>query len=461
MSRVIEALAGDWRHLDARIEGLTGEIETLARRDQHCERLMTVPGIGSIISSAMVAAIGTGDVFSKGRDFGAWLGLVPKQISTGDRTILGSISRRGNRYLRALFVQAAWVVLVKLGPKQWERYGLMSWIEGGEEATTPQRARHCAGPQARPHRVGGSQQRARSSCGTTVVMMPKMILRTRAFRKRLISISSPAVNTSNSLPRSPRNCTIGWFTGATSELYEAEEAAVNEMGRRPEVLVALVLIRILVWADQIAVGVVRAPVVVVVVVVAVCAIGADCSGCGRGADIPAAPVSSIPTRSTPSCPAQRGARHGPTRDRTISITEASSIGETSAVSAASEAAAPYACSPEAATPYACGSETTATKPAAPEATATEASAPETTATASTTAESQGIIRSQGPANEHDGCENSKSTTKHGISSSGSLCPLPFPPRCPEKSAASWLPLTMKSSRREYARDLIWINGLQI
>jgi transposase len=62
---------------------------------------MTVPGIGPIISSAMVAAIGTGDVFCKGRDFGAWLGLVPKQIATGDRTILGSISKRGNRYLRA------------------------------------------------------------------------------------------------------------------------------------------------------------------------------------------------------------------------------------------------------------------------------------------------------------------------------------------------------------------------
>jgi hypothetical protein len=94
---------------------------------------MTVPGIGPIISSATVAAIGTGDVFSKGRDFGAWLGLVPKQISTGDRTILGSISKRGNRYLRALFVQAAWVVLVKLGPKHWERYGLKSWIEAAKK----------------------------------------------------------------------------------------------------------------------------------------------------------------------------------------------------------------------------------------------------------------------------------------------------------------------------------------
>jgi transposase len=132
MLRIIEDLAGDWRRLDERIEGLSSEIETLARQDKACERLMTVPGIGPIISSAMVAAIGTGDVFSKGRDFGAWLGLVPKQISTGDRTILGSISRRGNRYLRSLFVQAAWVVLVKVGPKHWERYGLKLWIEAAK-----------------------------------------------------------------------------------------------------------------------------------------------------------------------------------------------------------------------------------------------------------------------------------------------------------------------------------------
>jgi transposase len=111
MLRVIEELAGDWRWLA-------------------CLRLMTVPGIGPIISSAMVAAIGTGDVFSKGRDFGAWLGLVPKQISTGDRTILGKISRPSNRYLRVLFVQAARVVLVRM--KNWERYGLKSWIEAAK-----------------------------------------------------------------------------------------------------------------------------------------------------------------------------------------------------------------------------------------------------------------------------------------------------------------------------------------
>ena len=133
MLRVIEDLAGDWRQLDVRIEGLSSEIEALARQDTHCERLMTVPGVGPIISSAMVAAIGAGDAFSKGRDFGAWLGLVPKQLSTGDRTILGSISKRGNRYLRSLFVQAAWVVLVKIGPKHWDRYGLKSWIEAARK----------------------------------------------------------------------------------------------------------------------------------------------------------------------------------------------------------------------------------------------------------------------------------------------------------------------------------------
>ena len=100
-------LASDWRRLDERIAGVSGEIEELAKRDAGCARLMSVPGVGPIISSAMVAAIGTGDDFSKGRDFAAWLGLVPKPISTGDRMILGRISKRGNPYLRVLFVQAA------------------------------------------------------------------------------------------------------------------------------------------------------------------------------------------------------------------------------------------------------------------------------------------------------------------------------------------------------------------
>src|ERR1700744_3648238 len=133
MVHLIEGLAEDWRRLDERIEHLSGEITALAHQDAGCKRLVSVPGIGPIISSAMVAAIGTGDAFSKGRDFAAWLGLVPKQISTGDRTILGKISKRGNRYLRVLFVQAAWVTLVKVSPNRWKGHGLKPWIEAAKK----------------------------------------------------------------------------------------------------------------------------------------------------------------------------------------------------------------------------------------------------------------------------------------------------------------------------------------
>ena len=105
MVRVVADLASDWRQLDERIEPVTDEIETLAKSDSSCRRVMTVPCIGPIISSAMVAAIGSGAAFARGRDFSAWIGLVPKQMSTGDRTILGRISKRGNGYLRTLFMQ--------------------------------------------------------------------------------------------------------------------------------------------------------------------------------------------------------------------------------------------------------------------------------------------------------------------------------------------------------------------
>ena len=98
----------------------------ISMEDEHCRRLMTAPGIGPITSSAMVAAIGTGDAFAKGRDFAAWLGLVPKQISTGDRTILTGITKRGNRYLRTLFIQGARSVLMRR--QTWPNHGFGAWL---------------------------------------------------------------------------------------------------------------------------------------------------------------------------------------------------------------------------------------------------------------------------------------------------------------------------------------------
>src|SRR5438876_8433638 len=126
MIRIIEDLSGEWRHLDERIEHVTKEIEVLAYGTESCRQLMTVPGIGPIIASAMVAAIGNGVAFAKGRDFAAWLGLVPKQMSTGDRTILGRISKRGNRYLRMLFMQGARVILLR--PANWAKHSFGPWL---------------------------------------------------------------------------------------------------------------------------------------------------------------------------------------------------------------------------------------------------------------------------------------------------------------------------------------------
>ena len=79
MIHMFEDLCTDWRHLDARIATVSNEIETLSEQDDGAKRLMTVPGIGPIISTATVAAIGSGDVFSKGRDFGVLNTIVRSQ----------------------------------------------------------------------------------------------------------------------------------------------------------------------------------------------------------------------------------------------------------------------------------------------------------------------------------------------------------------------------------------------
>src|SRR6476620_2623123 len=126
MARLILDLYKDWCHLDERIDTVTGEIEELSRVEAKCQRLMTVPGIGPVISTGLVAAIGGGEAFERGRDFGAWLGLVPRQYSTGGRSILGRISKRGSKYLRTLFIQAANVILMR--PHNWERFSFGAWL---------------------------------------------------------------------------------------------------------------------------------------------------------------------------------------------------------------------------------------------------------------------------------------------------------------------------------------------
>ena len=87
---------------------------------------MKIPGIGPVTATAVIAAIGNGAAFRKGREFAAWMGVVPQQRSTGGKQTMLGISKRGNAYLRRLFVQGARAVLQQ---KASQSPGLKAWLD--------------------------------------------------------------------------------------------------------------------------------------------------------------------------------------------------------------------------------------------------------------------------------------------------------------------------------------------
>src|SRR5690349_24503064 len=97
----------EWQALDQRINALDAEFTTRAREDADARRLTSIPGIGVLNATALTAAIGTGETFTRGRDFAAWVGLVPRQVTTGGKPRLLGISKRGNKYLRKLLIHGA------------------------------------------------------------------------------------------------------------------------------------------------------------------------------------------------------------------------------------------------------------------------------------------------------------------------------------------------------------------
>lgn len=125
MRGLLTGLWTEWKALDVEISRTTREIETLAMYDPACQRLTSIPGVGPVIATALVAAIGNGAAFAKGRDFAAWLGLVPQQHSTGGKPRLLGISKRGNSYLRRLFVQGARSILLHTDPA---RHAFGPWL---------------------------------------------------------------------------------------------------------------------------------------------------------------------------------------------------------------------------------------------------------------------------------------------------------------------------------------------
>jgi transposase len=133
MFRLITAIGQHWRALEMQIGDLDREIASIAEADDACQRLQTIPGVGPLAATAMVAAVGNGSAFRKGREFSAWLGLVPQQCSTGGQTKLLGISKRGNEYLRRLFIHGARSVC--LHAKR-ERHAWGQWITALQERKT-------------------------------------------------------------------------------------------------------------------------------------------------------------------------------------------------------------------------------------------------------------------------------------------------------------------------------------
>ena len=117
---LLQDLGEELRRLDERMAQFDREIATLARQMPAAQRLMTIPGIGDKTATALVAAVGDASVFRNGREMSAWLGLVPRQRSTGGKSRLLGISKRGDRYLRTLLIHGARSAL-QVAPRRTDR----------------------------------------------------------------------------------------------------------------------------------------------------------------------------------------------------------------------------------------------------------------------------------------------------------------------------------------------------
>lgn len=124
---LVDDLRLEWRELDRRIEVFDAEFATQARTDETARLLTTIPGIGPLNATALAAAIGNAQTFQRGRDLAAWLGLVPKQMTTGGKPKLLGINKRGNGYLRKMLIHGARAALPSLSKGETPMGG---WLRG-------------------------------------------------------------------------------------------------------------------------------------------------------------------------------------------------------------------------------------------------------------------------------------------------------------------------------------------
>jgi transposase len=108
---LLQDLQLDLINLDGRVNEMDKKIQILASNNSAAKRLQQIPGIGPITATALLCAIGDGKQFKRGRDLAAWLGLTPRQHSSGGKECLLGISKRGDAYLRTLLIHGARAVL--------------------------------------------------------------------------------------------------------------------------------------------------------------------------------------------------------------------------------------------------------------------------------------------------------------------------------------------------------------
>jgi len=111
---LIEDMLTRWLTLDERIAAFDAEFAAEAKRDEAARRLTSIPGIGALNATALVAAVGDAETFARGRNLAAWLGLVPRQATTGGKPRLLGITKRGSKYLRKMLIQGARAALPTL-----------------------------------------------------------------------------------------------------------------------------------------------------------------------------------------------------------------------------------------------------------------------------------------------------------------------------------------------------------
>jgi transposase len=115
----------EWKQTQIDIKTVTDELERISKEDARCQRLLQIPGFGPLVSTATVAAIGNGAAFRRGRDFAAWVGVVPRQYSTGGKQKLFGMSKRGNVYLRRMLIHGARAVLFRV---KYDSEGFGQWV---------------------------------------------------------------------------------------------------------------------------------------------------------------------------------------------------------------------------------------------------------------------------------------------------------------------------------------------